>query len=47
MTNCAGSRVNMEGGERFMCLAKLFGYQTLYFTTSKIYFVRCNTRIDG
>ena len=37
MTNFAGSQVNMEALERFMFLQKLYGYQILYFITSKIY----------
>ena len=38
MTNCGGTRVNTAEWGRFMCPLKLFGYQTLYFITSKKYY---------
>ena len=38
MTNCGGTRVNTAESGRFMSPQKLFGYQTLYFITSKKYY---------
>ena len=43
MTNCGGTQVNTAEWGRFMCPRKLFGYQTLYFITSKKYYTDLHT----